>query len=85
MCVDCVLASLRITQVDPSDEPFSDVVLSQPGYDNDSHFNSQLPDQLYRVYCPPAILAKTPSNRTTLCSSAAPSDQAHQQSSDSYY
>jgi hypothetical protein len=29
MCVDCVLASLRITQVDPGDEPLSDVVLSQ--------------------------------------------------------
>jgi hypothetical protein len=29
MCVDCVLASLRIAQVDPSDEPFPEVVLSQ--------------------------------------------------------
>jgi hypothetical protein len=29
MCVDCVLASLRITQVDPDDEPLFEVVLSQ--------------------------------------------------------
>jgi hypothetical protein len=29
MCVDCVLASLRITQVDPGDEPLPEVVLSQ--------------------------------------------------------
>jgi hypothetical protein len=29
MCVDCVLASLRIAQVDPSDEPLLEVVLSQ--------------------------------------------------------
>jgi hypothetical protein len=28
MCVDCVLASLRIAQVDPSDEPLPEVVLS---------------------------------------------------------
>jgi hypothetical protein len=28
MCVDCVLASSRITQVDPSDEPLPKVVLS---------------------------------------------------------
>jgi hypothetical protein len=30
MCVDCVLASPRITQVDPGDEPLSEVVLLQP-------------------------------------------------------
>jgi hypothetical protein len=30
MCVDWVLASLRITQVDPGDEPLPEVVLSQP-------------------------------------------------------
>jgi hypothetical protein len=30
MCVDCVLASLRITQIDPDDGPLPDVVLSQP-------------------------------------------------------
>jgi hypothetical protein len=29
MCVDCVLASSRITQVDPGDEPLPEVVLSQ--------------------------------------------------------
>jgi hypothetical protein len=29
MCVDCVLASPRIAQVDPGDEPFPEVVLSQ--------------------------------------------------------
>jgi hypothetical protein len=29
MCVDCVLASPRIAQVDPSDEPLPEVVLSQ--------------------------------------------------------
>jgi hypothetical protein len=29
MCVDCVLASPRIAQVDPGDEPLPDVVLSQ--------------------------------------------------------
>jgi hypothetical protein len=29
MCVDCVLASPRITQVDPNDEPLPEVVLSQ--------------------------------------------------------
>jgi hypothetical protein len=29
MCVDCVLASPRIAQVDPVDEPLPDVVLSQ--------------------------------------------------------
>jgi hypothetical protein len=29
MCVDCVLASPRIAQVDPGDEPLSEVVLSQ--------------------------------------------------------
>jgi hypothetical protein len=29
MCVDCVLASARITQVDLGDEPLSKVVLSQ--------------------------------------------------------
>jgi hypothetical protein len=28
MCVDCVLASPRIAQVDPDDEPPSEVVLS---------------------------------------------------------
>jgi hypothetical protein len=28
MCVDCVLASPRIAQVDPGDEPLSEVVLS---------------------------------------------------------
>jgi hypothetical protein len=28
MCVDCVLASPRIAQVDPSDEPLHEVVLS---------------------------------------------------------
>jgi hypothetical protein len=31
MCVDCVLASSRITQVDPGDGPLSEVVLSQWG------------------------------------------------------
>jgi hypothetical protein len=29
MCVDCVLTSPRITQVDPDDGPLSEVVLSQ--------------------------------------------------------
>jgi hypothetical protein len=29
MCVDGVLASLRITQVDPGDEPLPKMVLSQ--------------------------------------------------------
>jgi hypothetical protein len=29
MCVDCVLASPRITQVDPDNEPLFEVVLSQ--------------------------------------------------------
>jgi hypothetical protein len=29
MCVDCVLASPRITQVDPGGEPLPEVVLSQ--------------------------------------------------------
>jgi hypothetical protein len=29
MCVDCVLASPRIAQVDSSDEPLPEVVLSQ--------------------------------------------------------
>jgi hypothetical protein len=29
MCVDCVLASSRIAQVDPGDEPLSEVVLAQ--------------------------------------------------------
>jgi hypothetical protein len=29
MCVDCVLASPRIAQVDPGDEPLFEVVLSQ--------------------------------------------------------
>jgi hypothetical protein len=28
MCVDCVLASLRIAQVNPGDKPLSEVVLS---------------------------------------------------------
>jgi hypothetical protein len=28
MCVDCVLASPRITQVDPGDKPLPEVVLS---------------------------------------------------------
>jgi hypothetical protein len=28
MCIDCVLASLRIAQVDPDDEPLPEVVLS---------------------------------------------------------
>jgi hypothetical protein len=32
MCVDCVLASLRIAQVDPGDGPPSEVVLSQGPY-----------------------------------------------------
>jgi hypothetical protein len=31
MCVDCVLVSLRISQVDPTDEPLPKVVLSQCG------------------------------------------------------
>jgi hypothetical protein len=30
MCVDCVLASPRITQVDPGNEPLPEVVLSHP-------------------------------------------------------
>jgi hypothetical protein len=29
MCVDCILASLRIAQVDPGNEPLLEVVLSQ--------------------------------------------------------
>jgi hypothetical protein len=29
MCVDCVHASSRIAQVDPSDEPLPDLVLEQ--------------------------------------------------------
>jgi hypothetical protein len=29
MCVDCVLASPRIVQIDPGDEPLPEVVLSQ--------------------------------------------------------
>jgi hypothetical protein len=29
MCVDCVLASPRIAQIDPGDEPLPEVVLSQ--------------------------------------------------------
>jgi hypothetical protein len=29
MCVDCVLASPRIAQVDPGDEPLPEVILSQ--------------------------------------------------------
>jgi hypothetical protein len=29
MCVDCVLASPKITQVDPGDQPLPEVVLSQ--------------------------------------------------------
>jgi hypothetical protein len=29
MCVDCVLASPRIAQVDPGDEPLPEVVLSE--------------------------------------------------------
>jgi hypothetical protein len=29
MCVDCVLASSRIAQVEPGDEPLSEVILSQ--------------------------------------------------------
>jgi hypothetical protein len=29
MFIDCVFASLRITHVDPSDEPLPEVVLSQ--------------------------------------------------------
>jgi hypothetical protein len=49
------------------------------------HVNSQLPGKLYRVYYPVAIPTKAPSNqRTRLCSSAAPGNQAHEQSSDSY-
>jgi hypothetical protein len=28
LCVDCVMASLRIAQVDPGDEPLPEVVLS---------------------------------------------------------
>jgi hypothetical protein len=30
MCVDCILASPRIAQVDPADEPLSEVILSHP-------------------------------------------------------
>jgi hypothetical protein len=41
MFVDCVLASPRITQVDPDDEPLSEVVLSHPptwlGFLDESH------------------------------------------------
>jgi hypothetical protein len=29
MCVDCVLASPRIAQVDPDDEPLLELILSQ--------------------------------------------------------
>jgi hypothetical protein len=29
MCVDCVLALLRIAQIDPGNEPLPEVVLSQ--------------------------------------------------------
>jgi hypothetical protein len=32
MCVDCVLASPRITQVDPDDEPLPEVILSQTAW-----------------------------------------------------
>jgi hypothetical protein len=34
MCVDCVLASPRIAQVDPDDEPLPEVILSQLATDN---------------------------------------------------
>jgi hypothetical protein len=33
MCVDCVIASPRIAQVDPRDEPLFEVILSQLVYD----------------------------------------------------
>jgi hypothetical protein len=32
MCVDCVLTSPRIAQVDPGDEPLPEVVLSHNGH-----------------------------------------------------
>jgi hypothetical protein len=37
MYVDCVLASPRIAQVNPGDEPLPEVVLSQPAQDIVSH------------------------------------------------
>jgi hypothetical protein len=42
MCVDCVLASPRITQVDPGDEPLPEVVLSQGSSQNGGGTNSML-------------------------------------------
>jgi hypothetical protein len=33
MCVDCVLVSLRIAQVDPDDGPLPEVVLSLISFD----------------------------------------------------
>jgi hypothetical protein len=37
MCVDCVLALLRINQVDPGDKPLFEVVLSQRAHRHTSN------------------------------------------------
>jgi hypothetical protein len=45
MCVDCVLASSRIAQVDTGDEPLPEVVLSQPQTASDTAGPSSRPQE----------------------------------------
>jgi hypothetical protein len=40
LCVDCVLASPRIAQVDPGDEPLPEMVLSHRGFTPQKHRNA---------------------------------------------
>jgi hypothetical protein len=46
MCVDCVLASPRVTKVDPGGEPLSEVVLSQL-----HHRRKEYLDATFKGYC----------------------------------
>jgi hypothetical protein len=47
MCVDCVLTSLRIAQVDPGDEPLPEVVLSHRPRNKLRTAKELLPDQFF--------------------------------------
>jgi uncharacterized membrane protein YgcG len=43
MCVDCVLVSLRIAQVDPGDEPLPEVVLSHHRFEGNGTWGKLSP------------------------------------------
>jgi hypothetical protein len=51
MCVNCVLASSRIAQVDLDDEPLPEVVLSHEGFRNKAFEDSFQNSLNYRASC----------------------------------